>query len=103
MELSVDRIATQLKAESLRLAYLVAGPETLLVLEAADAGESAPWEAVAGDSAAMDLRRLIGQIAMAFGQVIESGTPDQIQRARDVLNDARKALYGILAEDVDPS
>ena len=71
--------------------------------EAAEAGESAPWEAVAGDSAAMDIRRLIGQLAMAFGQVVETGTPDQIQRARDVLNDARKALYGILAEDVETS
>jgi DNA-binding PadR family transcriptional regulator len=69
--------------------------------EAAEAGEEAPWEAVAGDAAAMDLRRLIGQLAMAFGQVVETGTPDQIQRARDVLNDARKALYGILAEDVE--
>ena len=37
MELSVDRIASQLDGEPLRPAYLVAGPETLLVLEAADA------------------------------------------------------------------
>jgi len=37
MELSVDRIATHLAGEPLRPAYLVAGPETLLVLEAADA------------------------------------------------------------------
>jgi len=37
MELGVDRIASQLAGEPLRPAYLVAGPETLLVLEAADA------------------------------------------------------------------
>lgn len=36
MDLSVDRIATQLAGQPLRPAYLVAGPETLLVLEAAD-------------------------------------------------------------------
>ena len=41
MELGVDRIASQLAAEPLRPAYLVAGPETLLVLEAADAVRAA--------------------------------------------------------------
>ena len=41
MELGVDRIASQLNAEPLRPAYLVAGPETLLVLEAADAVRAA--------------------------------------------------------------
>ena len=71
--------------------------------EAAAAGEAAPWEAVAGDAAAGDLRRTIAQLAMAFKQVAQTGTPDQIQRATAVLNDARKALYGILAEDIEPS
>lgn len=37
MELKPERLAAQLAAEPLRPAYLVAGPETLLVLEAADA------------------------------------------------------------------
>ena len=37
MELSADRLAGQLAHEPLRPAYLVAGSETLLVLEAADA------------------------------------------------------------------
>ena len=37
MELKPERLASQLAAEPLRPAYLVAGPETLLVLEAADA------------------------------------------------------------------
>ena len=37
MELRPDRLAAQLAAEPLRPAYLVAGPETLVVLEAADA------------------------------------------------------------------
>ena len=69
--------------------------------EAADEGESAPWEAVAGDAATVDLRRTIGQLVMAFKQVAQTGTPDQVQRAGVILNDARKALYGILAEDVE--
>ncbi len=37
MELTPDRLATQLAAEPLRPAYLIAGPEPLRVLEAADA------------------------------------------------------------------
>ncbi len=41
MELRPDRLAAQLAAEPLRPVYLVAGPETLVVLEAADAVRSA--------------------------------------------------------------
>ena len=41
MELNVDRIAAHLAGEPLRPAYLVAGAETLLVLEAADAVRTA--------------------------------------------------------------
>ncbi len=41
MELNPDRLASQLAGEPLRPAYLVAGPETLLVLEAAAAVRTA--------------------------------------------------------------
>jgi DNA polymerase-3 subunit delta len=41
MELKPERLAQQLAAEPLRPAYLVAGPEPLLVLEAADAVRAA--------------------------------------------------------------
>lgn len=41
MELRPDRLAAQLAAEPLRPVYLVAGPETLVVLEAADAVRAA--------------------------------------------------------------
>ena len=37
MELTPDRLPAQLAAEPLRPAYLIAGPEPLRVLEAADA------------------------------------------------------------------
>ena len=81
MELNVDRIAAHLAGEPLRPAYLVAGPEPLLVLEAADAvrvaaraqgieerevhdmeGRDAGWDAVAASIHAPSLfasRRLI--------------------------------------------
>ena len=81
MELNVDRIAAHLAGEPLRPAYLVAGPEPLLVLEAADAvrvaaraqgieerevhdmeGRDADWDALAASIHAPSLfasRRLI--------------------------------------------
>ena len=66
---------------------------------AAAEGDSAPWDAVAGDGATVDVRRTIAQLAMAFKQVTHTGTADQLERATRILNDARKAIYGILAED----
>lgn len=60
-----------------------------------------PWDdvrsSVGGD--AMDLRGLIGLLMGAAGQVAAVGTPAQVQAASDVLADARRRLYRILAED----
>jgi len=63
----------------------------------------APWEVVAGavGDAAIDMRNLIGQVAMAAYQVVSAGTESQVGQARDVLTDARKALYRLLAADDD--
>lgn len=60
-----------------------------------------PWDdvksSVGGD--AMDLRGLIGLLMGAAGQVAAVGTPDQVKAAGDVLTDARRRLYRILAEE----
>ncbi|WP_072802265.1 PadR family transcriptional regulator [Rhodococcoides yunnanense] len=60
-----------------------------------------PWDdvrsSVGGD--AMDLRGLIGLLMGAAGQVAAVGTPDQVKSASEVLTDARRSLYRILAED----
>jgi DNA-binding PadR family transcriptional regulator len=63
----------------------------------------APWDVVAGSAggAAVEMRRLIGQVAMAAFQVISAGTDAQAGQAQQVLTDARKALYRILAADDD--
>jgi len=57
-----------------------------------------PWDAVAGgmDEKVMDMRSAIAQVAAAAVQCAASGHADE---ARNVLNDARKALYRILAEE----
>ena len=56
-----------------------------------EAGEGVP-------SNFIELRTLIGQLGMATLQVVQSGNEEQVTEAKQVLTDARKALYGILAE-----
>jgi DNA-binding PadR family transcriptional regulator len=56
-----------------------------------EAGEGVPSNFV-------ELRTLIGQLGMATLQVAQSGDEKQIDEAKQVLADARKALYRILAE-----
>ena len=65
----------------------------------------APWDAVAGHAggAAADMRKLIGQVAMAASQVLSAGSDPQIGQARRILTDARRALYRVLAADDDDS
>ena len=57
-----------------------------------EAGEGVPSNFV-------ELRTLIGQLGMATLQVAQSGDDEQVAEAKQVLTDARKALYRILAED----
>src|SRR5215212_1518235 len=61
----------------------------------------APWEAMATepDDNSAQIHHLIGQVALAVVQVTQAGSPAQVQRARQVLVDARRSLYQILAEE----
>jgi DNA-binding PadR family transcriptional regulator len=60
-----------------------------------------PWDAMARgwDAGSSDLMDLARQVGMAVMQVLQAGSPAQKERAREVLADARRRLYGILAED----
>jgi DNA-binding PadR family transcriptional regulator len=51
----------------------------------------------------LDLRGLLHQLAVAVGQVATAGTPEQTRRASEVLTEARRSLYRLLAEDDDES
>lgn len=64
----------------------------------------APWEDVASSvgSDAIELRNLIGQVAIAAIQVVKVGTGDQVVQAHKVLTDARRRLYALLAADDEP-
>ncbi|MFC7216821.1 PadR family transcriptional regulator [Streptomyces polyrhachis] len=68
----------------------------------AEAGAEAPWEE-AGRGVDWEAMQEVGQAGMAlaeaFRQTWATGTPEQRQKAIGVVNDARKRLYLILAEE----
>ena len=69
--------------------------------EAERQGQRAPWEEVTAGvaPAAWSLRDAIAQTAQAAWSVGAAGTEAQQARALEVLNDARRRLDAILAED----
>ena len=63
---------------------------------------SAPWEAAGqpeSDASVMGFFGELKQIAAAALQVVHTGSPTQIAEAQKILNQARRALYRLLAED----
>jgi DNA-binding PadR family transcriptional regulator len=69
--------------------------------EAAAAGERDrdPWDIEGDDRSVRALAEEMASLGHAFRQVIRAGTPDQHERARTALAEARRSLYQILAED----
>jgi DNA-binding PadR family transcriptional regulator len=62
---------------------------------------TAPWEDVSesGDTAAISVRDMVGQVIVAARQVVRAGDEQQIAKATEVLNEARRKIYRILAEE----
>lgn len=60
-----------------------------------------PWEeAVAGaDPSALALREVLGTTAQAVKQVFRAGTPAQQAKAAEILTEARRKLYELLASE----
>lgn len=68
------------------------------VAETAD--QPAPWEETTqGDTGLGEYRDAAGRLMQAMFQIGKGGTKDQRTAAVEVLTDARKKLYAILAED----
>jgi len=69
--------------------------------EARGAEEGAPWDAVSEsvDADVWELFDVARQVAIATFQIAQAGTEQQIATAREVLANARRTLYGILAEN----
>ncbi|WP_372440692.1 PadR family transcriptional regulator [Nocardia acididurans] len=108
---SIYPALSQLEDEGLVLIEKVSGRKTAKLTESgteyveANKGELGdPWQDVkdgVGDQA-LDLRGLIGQLMGAAAQVAAVGNKDQAEKAAEVLTEARRALYRILAEDDTP-
>ncbi len=66
-------------------------------------GKRAPWELMGDEESdrAVELGKLIRDVASAFVQVMRTGSEAQLEEARKVLTGARRDLYRILA-DGDP-
>ncbi|MBX9426525.1 MULTISPECIES: PadR family transcriptional regulator [Streptomyces] len=68
----------------------------------AEEGPEAPWEEVGRGvdwEALNEVRQAGFGLMEAFGQVWKTGTPEQRQKAVGVINEARKKLYLILADE----
>jgi DNA-binding PadR family transcriptional regulator len=70
-------------------------------VDARPEGVGAPWDAVKGDlgEGARELMGAMRQIGMALFQIAHSGSEAQVKEARQVLDEARRALYRILADE----
>ncbi|MFI9502855.1 PadR family transcriptional regulator [Nocardia sp. NPDC052566] len=108
---SIYPALAQLEDEGLVLIEKVSGRKTAKLTDAGteyitehrdELGD--PWADVKEDvgAQAIDLRGLIGQLMGAVAQVAAVGNPEQAAKAAEVLTEARKALYRILAEDDTP-
>jgi DNA-binding PadR family transcriptional regulator len=64
----------------------------------ADAGGS-PWDPAGATSAFGQLREAMIGTGQAVRQIARNGNETQVQRAVDIVRDARKQLYQLLAED----
>lgn len=64
----------------------------------------APWEAVSQGvgQGTVAVRDALRQVAVAAMQVVHAGDEAQVARAGEILVDARRALYRILAEEDEP-
>jgi DNA-binding PadR family transcriptional regulator len=62
-------------------------------------GEAAPWEGFGDGEGFGKLFGAMSQLGAAVMQVARAGRTDQMDRVADIVTDARKSVYAILAED----
>ena len=102
---SVYPTLSQLEDEGLVEAQQAAGKRVFTLTDQGKAEAArqpaAPWDEVASsaDAQLVELRDLAFAVLGAIKQIATTGTPAQVESAKGVLRDARKRLYGLLAED----
>ena len=99
-QLEDENLIRQQALESGRRGYVLTDEGRRYVADHADELRE-PWSAMAeqGASAAAGLRDLMQQLHLAALGVVSAGTEAQIGQAREILSQARRALYRLLAED----
>jgi DNA-binding PadR family transcriptional regulator len=67
----------------------------------AKAGEQTPWDAVRADAAPeqIHLRDSVHKLHHAIGQVLHAADDGQQGRVRELLDETRRKIYAILAEE----
>ncbi len=67
----------------------------------ADTRPMSPWDEVTASQrpGSHQLPKAIKPLVVALSQVAEAGTDEQVTRAFEIVNDARRRIYAILAED----
>ncbi len=91
--------------EGLVTAEETAGKKVFSLTEAGTAAvaemaeQAAPWDEAAASGTAPGYREAAGKLMQAVWQIGTTGSADQTAAAIEVLTDARKKLYSILAED----
>src|SRR5918992_2292957 len=86
------------EGEGRKLFHLTdAGREAAATATAEGAPREAASESV--DADAWQLFNVARQVGMAIFQIAQVGTAEQLASAREILTNARRSLYGILAED----
>jgi DNA-binding PadR family transcriptional regulator len=65
---------------------------------AASTGPSAPWDEDPAVKGRFALREAVEQLHQAARQVAKAGGPDEVDKALEILRQARQGLYKILAE-----
>jgi DNA-binding PadR family transcriptional regulator len=74
------------------------------LVEERDPDRPAPWEQQSGDygAKAVELGKLMREVAFAAAQILQTGSDAQQEEARKVLANARRELYRILADGAEP-
>jgi DNA-binding PadR family transcriptional regulator len=75
--------------------------ETGATEQEAKAGEQTPWDAVRADAAPeqIHLRDSVHKLHHSIGQVFHAADEGQQKRVRELLDETRRRIYAILAEE----
>lgn len=78
--------------------YVITDAGRTELVERTKRSGKAPWEFAAGDEGLAQLREAGFQLAAASMQVARTGSTEQRKHAAEILADARRKLYAMLAE-----